>query len=183
MFRKQSTKKFQSTPSVKRVTLVVLCQSTNQFIFQSTPSVKRVTADPDFLKYVGSISIHTLCKDGDETRVRLFYWCRYFNPHPLWRGWLRHSKKYFCRKWFQSTPSVKRVTNWVLSLITLISISIHTLCEEGDILVQGGFKSFDISIHTLCEEGDKSIYLQSVRNRHFNPHPLWRGWRCKQGLF
>ena len=55
-------------------------------------------------------------------------------------------------------------------------ISIHTLCEEGDvknIKVQNEQK---ISIHTLCEEGD-NLTGQILKNVvDFNPHPLWRGW-------
>ena len=33
-------------------------------------------------------------------------------------------------------------------------ISIHALCEEGDLASVGGFFCLLISIHALCEEGD-----------------------------
>ena len=34
------------------------------------------------------------------------------------------------------------------------TISIHALCEEGDLLIGGAIRSQNISIHALCEEGD-----------------------------
>ena len=56
---------------------------------------------------------------------------------------------------FQSTPSVKRVTYISFDLSIHKNISIHTLCEEGDVKVPSdSTKTVNISIHTLCEEGD-----------------------------
>ena len=57
---------------------------------------------------------------------------------------------------FQSTPSVKRVTTCWRGGNVCDYISIHTLCEEGDILNILLKKDEIISIHTLCEEGDMS---------------------------
>ena len=39
-------------------------------------------------------------------------------------------------------------------------ISIHTLCEEGDVDYLLGRTEIPISIHTLCEEGDTGIIQQ-----------------------
>ena len=73
---------------------------------------------------------------------------------------------------FQSTPSVKRATALSLYLVVFFCISIHTLCEEGDIYKM--FYNFEIviSIHTLCEEGDDDLYANFFYYYHFNPHPL-----------
>ena len=77
-----------------------------------------------------------------------------FNPHPLWRGWLSKTV----------LPPQK------------VAISIHTLCEEGDSLSMILTRLMIISIHTLCEEGDLLTLSHEIKIRHFNPHPLWRGW-------
>ena len=102
------------------------------------------------------ISIHTLCEEGDYTPLILVgNTVSHFNPHPLWRGW--PLTKFFSITYlkFQSTPSVKRVTDCPEGLTKYQVISIHTLCEEGDPDVEK-FKQIlqGISIHTLCEKGD-----------------------------
>ena len=56
---------------------------------------------------------------------------------------------------FQSTPSVKRATQFGVQLPFGGIISIHTLCEEGD--------GYYIFCFAFCF--------------YFNPHPLWRGRR------
>ena len=129
-----------------------------------------------------------------------------FNPHPLWRGrrvLSLYFVVFFCisihtlceegdidsfnskgaKKIFQSTPSVKRATIFLVCRdilhsnfnphplwrgrrsfsafgISFSGISIHTLCEEGDCsaIFFDEFLS-RISIHTLCEEGD---YLRAL---------------------
>ena len=76
-----------------------------------------------------------------------------------------------------------------------MSISIHTLCEEGDVYSISKSPNLAISIHTLCEEGDiqrakpfdnvltfqstPSVKRATIRPcshsgllRNFNPHPL-----------
>ena len=101
---------FQSTPSVKRVTIFIKCFTILILRFQSTPSVKRV---PPQLITVGKywkISIHTLYEEGDV------------NNFDNWQNYI----------WFQSTPSVKRVTLYNKRVRWFGYISIHTLCEEGD---------------------------------------------------
>ena len=56
-----------------------------------------------------------------------------------------------------------------------IFISIHTLCEEGDMILFLLTAGEGISIHTLCEEGDRIDKLKLDFFTNFNPHPLWRG--------
>ena len=49
-------------------------------------------------------------------------------------------------------------------------ISIHALCEEGDVVLSNCFQYIKISIHALCEEGDSknrdkiSIFKQIIQH-------------------
>ena len=59
---------------------------------------------------------------------------------------------------FQSTPSVWRATQDLLQYIILISISIHALRVEGDILSPCKIPCrTSISIHALRVEGDADL--------------------------
>ena len=55
-------------------------------------------------------------------------------------------------------------------------ISIHALCEEGDITVVLDDNALKISIHALCEEGDARPPGHPPDARYFYPRPL-RGGR------
>ena len=81
-------------------------------------------------------------------------WWRYFYPRPLRGG--RHQ--------------VKTRGN------SLNKISIHALCEEGDVVMVIMSSSQDISIHALCEEGDPFQVSELCCYYHFYPRPL-RGGR------
>ena len=101
------------------------------------------------------ISIHALCEEGDSFS---------FSNRPVFSSFL-------------STPSARRATHpqgrddprqkdfyprplrggrrgsrWACS--SSLPISIHALCEEGDLLCQVLRHNVRISIHALCEEGD-----------------------------
>ena len=56
---------------------------------------------------------------------------------------------------FLSTPSARRATFNKVHKTNLKYISIHALCEEGDVEVEAGDAAAVISIHALCEEGDR----------------------------
>ena len=85
---------------------------------------------------------------GNQTTVKID-----FNPHPLWRGRQDFHFTPPLIPIFQSTPSVKRATY---------------------LTRQDNFRRA-ISIHTLCEEGDITIIFPLLILIYFNPHPLWRG--------
>ena len=130
----------------------------NSQIFLSTPSARRATTLYIF----------------DELRVRNFY------PRPLRGG--RHCKNrrpdsknraflstpsarrativnHFWQKMltFLSTPSARRATGLQKSPLKGGKISIHALCEEGDVGGAGCWEAGPaISIHALCEEGDRA---------------------------
>ena len=55
-------------------------------------------------------------------------------------------------------------------------ISIHALCEEGDLSMRHRFKPAGISIHALCEEGDWIRRYLVYFDFNFYPRPL-RGGR------
>ena len=105
----------------------IICVLVN--IFQSTPSVKRATIYYSFLCFWVSISIHTLCEEGDRYNYQKYRKQVNFNPHPLWRGRLWYSNMHKKINEFQSTPSVKRATGLTLLTFFPKKISIHTLCE------------------------------------------------------
>ena len=87
-----------------------------------------------------SISIHTLCEEGDNNSSVLVDLGTVISIHTLCEeGDIVHT-----------APS------------PTVSISIHTLCEEGD-KTDNQNKNDDllISIHTLCEEGDSNMHLKS----------------------
>ena len=55
-------------------------------------------------------------------------------------------------------------------------ISIHALCEEGDVSATSGEQTRSISIHALCEEGDRGPGTPHRPLGYFYPRPL-RGGR------
>ena len=55
---------------------------------------------------------------------------------------------------FLSTPSARRATHQGTCVALSVKISIHALCEEGDLAVKNSCVHEAISIHALCEEGD-----------------------------
>ena len=61
-----------------------------------------------------------------------------------------------CAKKFLSTPSARRATIISSIIVLPLSISIHALREEGDIVHGIGESLSFISIHALREEGDQT---------------------------
>ena len=123
------------------------------------------------------ISIHALCEEGD-IRVCALSLCRqrflstpsarratrrgrgtrrnprHFYPRPLRGGRRVSSRPSSATPGFLSTPSARRATERGRRGGRLGDISIHALCEEGDITGRFGTGYTGISIHALCEEGD-----------------------------
>ena len=78
---------------------------------------------------------------------------------------------------FLSTPSARRATRVRPPASHRAYISIHALCEEGDL--ESEFYDVgvqNISIHALCEEGDPEICCNALQKVNFYPRPL-RGGR------
>ena len=58
---------------------------------------------------------------------------------------------------FLSTPSARRATHELDHGQRAQVISIHALCEEGDVDRADVPEGVVISIHALCEEGDAAV--------------------------
>ena len=73
---------------------------------------------------------------------------------------------------FLSTPSARRATNCVMGYITIFTISIHALREEGDPCPFFSCVDMCISIHALREEGDvRPVPPVAGRSMYFYPRP------------
>ena len=76
-----------------------------------------------------------------------------------------------CAKKFLSTPSARRATIISSIIVLPLSISIHALREEGDIVHGIGESLSFISIHALREEGDMHRGSSQTRLSNFYPRP------------
>ena len=70
---------------------------------------------------------------------------------------------------FLSTLSLRRATTKHTNLTNKISISIHALLAESDIVQWEGMKSLSISIHALLAESDRIPRQPPCQNRDFYP--------------
>ena len=78
---------------------------------------------------------------------------------------------------FLSTPSARRATITCCSRSSRECISIHALCEEGDLPGRAYGLIYNISIHALCEEGDNPTATYESIAYNFYPRPLRGGRR------
>ena len=79
---------------------------------------------------------------------------------------------------FLSTPSARRATYSMDKNKMSMMISIHALCEEGDLLhAVDKLRLLVISIHALCEEGDPKTAKINANSNDFYPRPLRGGRR------
>ena len=104
-----------------------------------------------------------------------------FYPRPLRGGRLVIGKLSQILRQFLSTPSARRATEFIPPPSAATIISIHALCEEGDLSGQRHICPEQISIHALCEEGDHSGHRRYLYSSDFYPRPL-RGGRPLLGL-
>ena len=193
--------RFLSTPSARRATYYTCPNKDCHLRFLSTPSARRATTERgrfggrhtisihalceegDFLQGLNlrrreNISIHALCEEGDAapcscpTPQADFYprplrggrllilaitrpLLNDFYPRPL-RGGRRDPFSVCCHT---STISIHALCEEgdlfdALTLFLPVVISIHALCEEGDPCNGIVGLILEISIHALCEEGD-----------------------------
>ena len=111
------------------------CCCTKRRIFLSTPSARRATLCLVVTFHFRDISTHALREEGDtlqsKSTERLFD----FYPRPP-RGGRRaqHGRLSTRRRTFLSTPSARRATSQLSMRAPCISISIHALREEGDLM-------------------------------------------------
>ena len=125
--------------------------------FLSTPSARRATQRGGLRAGGGCISIHALCEEGDACIPGVKRPGRNFYPRPLRGGRRAATKGGGQAMLFLSTPSARRATEPVPPEALAQEISIHALCEEGDLLLGRRLLLGRISIHALCEEGDLTL--------------------------
>ena len=82
----------------------------------------------------------------------------YFYPRPLRGGRPTATVNAYNLSAFLSTPSARRATWDGEEYVYGDDISIHALCEEGDLHVAPDPPRDAISIHALCEEGDPPVH-------------------------
>ena len=81
----------------------------------------------------------------------------YFYPRPLRGGRRAKAAIEDADEIFLSTPSARRATHELDHGQRAQVISIHALCEEGDVDRADVPEGVVISIHALCEEGDAAV--------------------------
>ena len=167
---------FLSTPSARRATSC--CKFLRLWIFIS---IHALCEEGDTWTYITFsrqiISIHALCEEGDSCARRLCRRARYFYPRPL-RGGRLHldviCKSFFA---FLSTPSARRATRNGHRHSQKLEISIHALCEEGDL--QSSTSKTEILRFLSTPSARRATFLSVVllyHNFYFYPRPL-RGGR------
>ena len=169
---------FLSTPSARRATSSSTIGTSSSMI-----SIHALREEGDLKKRQRkrreqSISIHALREEGDLTTTPGLYRSLNFYPRPPRGG--RHiiAAPTYEDTGFLSTPSARRATNPYHCSDMPLSISIHALREEGDVLPQQSVRHEEISIHALREEGDGDLCTGQRKGRHFYPRPP-RGGRLK----
>ncbi len=98
----------------------------------------------------------------------------HFNPRPPGGGRRRPFPILICETRFQSTPSGRRATSLSLPACRDLSISIHALRAEGDLIALGFNFPVNISIHALRAEGDYCINPRTRARTQFQSTPSGR---------
>ena len=104
-----------------------------RMIFLSTPSARRATSSPATNSAAPRISIHALCEEGDRRGRQKHRRRPHFYPRPLRGGRPGNFAPISIEVKFLSTPSARRATLGLWATDPDEGISIHALCEEGDL--------------------------------------------------
>ena len=107
----------------------------------------------------------------------------YFYPRPLRGGRRAKAAIEDADEIFLSTPSARRATHELDHGQRAQVISIHALCEEGDVDRADVPEGVVISIHALCEEGDSALLSRRHCGQYFYPRPLRGGRPGERGNF
>ena len=124
--------------------------------FQSTPSLRKVTTPLADICNCRRISIHTFLAEGDEDQYRICKRLRISIHTFLAEGDTLSRFSPLMSVAFQSTPSLRKVTENTGYVIT----------------------SRVISIHTFLAEGDWRRWRRYGSAKDFNPHLPCGRWRC-----
>ena len=168
---------FLSTPSARRATQGNTAALSVTTIFLSTPSARRATGTVANYSKTKAISIHALCEEGDKPRLSCPSATWNFYPRPLRGGRLQYSGTHRPSLRFLSTPSARRATQQISDYVDWLDISIHALCEEGDI--SSAERAADTSYfypRPLRGGRPKTALHRGDNSSNFYPRPL-RGGR------
>ena len=146
--------------------------------FQSTPSLRKVTFGCPPLNKFYIISIHTFLAEGDFDPSSPSKPYAHFNPHLPCGRWLLTGAFGGIMLKFQSTPSLRKVTQDYKDITGYTDISIHTFLAEGDCCGLQVMQAEEISIHTFLAEGDQYNLFLSSYLKYFNPHLPCGRWLC-----
>ena len=124
---------FLSTPSARRAT-----RKAKETIRRQIISIHALCEEGDVAKAAykwicWAISIHALCEEGDATHDGRFLFTASFLSTPSARRATEVMAAAEVADEFLSTPSARRATLHLLHRGQLEEISIHALCEEGDV--------------------------------------------------
>ena len=164
--------------------------------FLSTPSARRATIVPENCNGFFVISIHALREEGDKLMYSILLPAASFLSTPSARRATRRSRP-FCpsSKYFYPRPPRGGRLHPGQEIAAAPAISIHALREEGDLLRWMPYSAilqflstpsarratvstgavlaalFFISIHALREEGDRLFRPALPEQKHFYPRP------------
>ena len=146
--------KFLSTPSARRATATFFTRVVKRVKFLSTPSARRAT-----------------CRHAASTAI-----LSYFYPRPLRGGRPRCAAAHLCDVDFYPRPLRGGRRGRLCGAVVGQLISIHALCEEGD-LRRGGFRGGGRNFYPRPLRGGRLYrHLPWLLCRDFYPRPL-RGGR------
>ena len=158
-----------------------LCAAGCGLPFLSTPSARRATTAQLKKRQTIRISIHALCEEGDWAQQSTGCTERYFYPRPLRGGRRAELCAAGCGLPFLSTPSARRATCYPMDGRWTTHISIHALCEEGDLCVALCIDLFVEFLSTPSARRATKYFLgQSQQAQDFYPRPLRGGRQQKQ---
>ena len=120
-------------------------------------------------------------RGGRRAEMGGYYGIEYFYPRPL-RGGRPASELHTFDYWkFLSTPSARRATGYVLQAVQARIFLSTPSARRATLDQQQKRKSQSISIHALCEEGDLRNVKHPIQKCDFYPRPL-RGGRQYRGF-
>ena len=150
---------FLSTPSARRATPKYHEKQYNRSDFYPRPLRGGRPVNNGCSETPQQISIHALCEEGDPRRRLLLPLCRNFYPRPLRGGRLDAGKATIMANLFLSTPSARRATI-AEQADTIELLFLSTPSARRATRLPGGLGRVpNISIHALCEEGDVVVVV------------------------
>ena len=169
---------FLSTPSARRATYsFAICLSSFAYFYPRPLRGGRLNLD-EFGEKHTVISIHALCEEGDVSPKATVDITKLFLSTPSARRATAEvcgADRRICE--FLSTPSARRATDTSRGRSPSTTAFLSTpSARRATLHLREWLHLPAISIHALCEEGDLFLAHQQCGPNHFYPRPL-RGGR------